>query len=95
MYSTASFILTFPISDNIHFLFASIVSLIGMVWITNDIFIYVYKNCLYKFFGKLSRYYILGDLMFILLFVILLFYSRPNFTNLSKIKHFYYIPVDK
>lgn len=95
MYSIASFILAFPISDNIHFLFASIVSLIGMVWITNDIFIYVYKHCLYKLFGKLSRYYILGDLMFILLFVILLFYSRPNFTNLSKLKHFYYIPVDK
>ena len=91
IFSLATFVLVFPISDSIHLLFGSIISILSIVYYVKNIFnfslILKIKYYIIAFFMGLSS-------IMILLFIIASIVNVNKINYLSKLKHFKYIPID-
>lgn len=93
--SISTFALAFPISDNIHFLIGIIPSIVGNLYLINQIFkkLYSEKLMFLKFFIEVFARL---TLLIILLFGICNMYiSSTNVKYRSKLKHFENIPISK
>lgn len=88
IYSLATFILVFPISDSIHFLFGSIISILSIIYYISIIFKFSFNLNIKKY---LSLFF--SGIMFVFFITSIVNVNKIN--SLSNLKHFKYIPIDK
>ena len=90
IFSLSTFILSFPISDSIHFLYGSIVSLIGIMYFINNLFCNRFKSNV-----KIKKLFIIFYCVFIIMYLYYSVFCFMNINYLSTLNHFKYIPIDK
>lgn len=99
IYSFSIIIVMYPISDEIHFLIGSLISIIGLIYLLSILGKKIYKKINYS--KKYKVYKIITLIIWILIFVIILtkaFNNLYKYTKIEKnteIAHFKYIEIEE
>ena len=98
LYGVASFIVVYPISDNIHFLIGALPGIVGIIYfVYRGLFSLLkkYKKCamFFKYMAK-SLFWTISILL-IIAYGIKLFNGIKHIKNYNELAHFKYIPIDE
>ena len=100
LYSLASFIVVYPIADNIHFLVGALPAIIGLIYVVYNLIYKVKEKYLKEKLVVFAKYmlqcafYITSILIIVLQTVTLVKIVNEN-SNFKELEHFKYIPVDE
>ena len=96
-YSISSFVVVYPISNKIHFLIGSLISILGIIYLFSSV-ISKFMNKINKKHKSIFRNIVYFALVFLILynfvFCIKYFYYYVTNTKQTEIKHFSYIFID-